>query len=153
MIKRHDKGQPRKPLRKRLLSVSLLPDRFRLCEQQLAFSKSSTREPFLLAHRGMAQTFHMEGITNDTCTAERIYPPEHPYLENTIASMQAAFDRGADVVELDIQPTKDGQFAVFHNWTLGCRTNGEGVTRDFSLAHLQKLDIGYNYTAVKGALL
>lgn len=90
----------------------------------------------------MAQTFHMEGITNDTCTAERIYPPEHPYLENTIASMQSAFDRGADVVELDIQPTKDGQFAVFHNWTLGCRTNGEGVTRDFSLAHLQKLDIG-----------
>lgn len=90
----------------------------------------------------MAQTFHMEGITNDTCTAERIYPPEHPYLENTIASMQAAFDRGADVVESDIQPTKAGQFAVFHNWTLGCRTNGEGVTRDFSLAHLQKLDNG-----------
>jgi glycerophosphoryl diester phosphodiesterase len=115
------------------------------------FVKESAREPFLLAHRGMAQTFHMEGITDETCTAERIYPPEHPFLENTIPSMEAAFEAGADVVELDVQPTKDGKFAVFHDWTLGCRTNGEGVTRNFPLEELQKLDIGYNYTADGGA--
>lgn len=106
--------------------------------------------PFLLAHRGMTQTFHMEGLTNETCTAERIYPPEHPYLENTLPSMKAAFAAGADVVEFDVHWTKDGQFAVFHDWTLGCRTNGDGVTRDFTLADLQKLDIGYNYTADGG---
>ncbi|WP_312117249.1 glycerophosphodiester phosphodiesterase family protein [Brevibacillus reuszeri] len=114
------------------------------------FAQKATGSPLLLAHRGMAQTFPMEGITDETCTAEQIYPPEHPYLENTIASMRAAFDAGADVVELDVQPTKDGQFAIFHDWTLGCRTNGEGVTRDFSLAELQKLDIGYKYTADGG---
>lgn len=71
--------------------------------------------PVLLAHRGLAQTFSMEGITNETNTARRIYPPEHPYLENTIPSMAAAFKAGADIVELDIQATKDGQFAVFHD--------------------------------------
>ncbi|WP_301168897.1 glycerophosphodiester phosphodiesterase family protein [Brevibacillus nitrificans] len=152
MIKRHDKRQPRKLFWKRpALWIFLILIAFVYVNNSSLFAKPSAREPFLLAHRGMAQTFHMEGITNDTCTAERIYPPEHPYLENTIASMQAAFDRGADVVELDVQPTKDGQFAVFHDWTLGCRTNGEGVTRDFSLADLQKLDIGYNYTADDGA--
>ncbi|MED1949424.1 glycerophosphodiester phosphodiesterase family protein [Brevibacillus centrosporus] len=152
MIKRYDKQQSRKPLRKRpALWIIFFLIAFVYVNNSSLFAKPSAREPFLLAHRGMAQTFHMEGITNDTCTAERIYPPEHPYLENTIASMQAAFDRGADVVELDVQPTKDGQFAVFHDWTLGCRTNGEGVTRDFSLADLQKLDIGYNYTADEGA--
>ena len=36
--------------------------------------------------------------------------------------MRAAFAAGADIVELDIHPTTDGQFAVFHDWTLDCRT-------------------------------
>ncbi len=92
----------------------------------------------------------MEGITDETCTAERIYSPEHPYLENTIPAIKAAFDAGADMVELDIHPTKDNQFVVFHDWTLDCRTNGRGVTRDHTLAELKKLDIGYGYTADNG---
>ena len=58
-------------------------------------------KPTLLAHRGLHQTFPSDGLKGDTCTAERIYPPEHAYLENTIASMHAAFEAGADVVELD----------------------------------------------------
>ena len=64
------------------------------------FTKGSNQEPLLLAHRGLGQTFPMEGITGETCTAERIYEPEHPYLENTIPSMEAAFEAGADVVEV-----------------------------------------------------
>ncbi|NOT42789.1 MAG: glycerophosphodiester phosphodiesterase [Alphaproteobacteria bacterium] len=104
----------------------------------------------LLAHRGMAQTYHREDLQNDTCTATRIYPPEHPYLENTIASMQAAFDAGADIVEFDIHPTTDGQFAVFHDWTIDCRTQGKGVTREQAMSYLKTLDIGYGYTADGG---
>jgi glycerophosphoryl diester phosphodiesterase len=112
---------------------------------------SSYRAPtVLLAHRGLAQTFHREGLTNETCTATRIYPPEHPYLENTLVSMRAAFDAGADIVEVDVHPTTDGQFAVFHDWTVDCRTEGKGVTREHSLAELKKLDIGYGYTADGG---
>jgi glycerophosphoryl diester phosphodiesterase len=104
----------------------------------------------LLAHRGLHQTFHTRDLRGDTCTATRIHPPEHGYLENTIASMQAAFDAGADIVELDIHPTTDGQFAVFHDWTLDCRTDGKGVTREHTLAELKALDIGYGYTADGG---
>lgn len=107
-------------------------------------------EPLLLAHRGLGQTFPMEGITGETNTAARIYPPEHPYLENTIPSMEAAFQAGADIVELDIQPTTDGQFAVFHDWILDYRTNGKGVTREYTLEELKALDIGYGYTADQG---
>lgn len=114
------------------------------------FTEQRSDRPFLLAHRGLAQTFPMEGITDETCTAERIYSPEHPYLENTIPAIKAAFDAGADMVELDIHPTKDNQFVVFHDWTLDCRTNGRGVTRDHTLAELKKLDIGYGYTADNG---
>ncbi|WP_248924742.1 glycerophosphodiester phosphodiesterase family protein [Paenibacillus hamazuiensis] len=115
------------------------------------FAKQRSGPPLLLAHRGLAQTFTMEGVTNDTCTAQRIYEPEHPYLENTISSMEAAFQAGADIVEFDVHMTKDDQFAVFHDWTLDCRTNVQGVTRDYSMAELKKVDIGYGYTADGGA--
>ncbi len=104
----------------------------------------------ILAHRGIAQTFPMAGVTDDTCTARIIDPPKHAFLENTIASMREAFRLGADIVELDVHPTTDGQFAVFHDWTLDCRTDGHGVTREHSMAELKALDIGYGYTADGG---
>jgi glycerophosphoryl diester phosphodiesterase len=106
--------------------------------------------PTLLAHRGLHQTFPAEGLKGDTCTAERIAPPEHGYLENTLASMRAAFAAGADVVELDVHATTDGHFAVFHDRTLDCRTEATGLTREHTLAELKALDIGYGYTADGG---
>ena len=48
----------------------------------------------LLAHRGVHQTFSLEGVGNDTCTASRIHPPTHGLMENTIASMRAAGESG-----------------------------------------------------------
>ena len=112
--------------------------------------KKSNKKPLLLAHRGLAQTFSMEGITGETNTAQRIYKPEHPYLENTIPSMEAAFKAGADIVEFDIQLTKDGQFAVFHDHALEYRTNEAGNIKEYTMEELKKLDIGYGYTADKG---
>lgn len=107
-------------------------------------------QPRLLAHRGVHQTFDLEGVGNDTCTATRIREPIAPEIENTIGSMRAAFDLGAEVVELDVHPTTDGQFAVFHDWTLDCRTDGSGAIRDHDMAYLRSLDIGYGYTADGG---
>ena len=107
-------------------------------------------KPVLLAHRGMAQRFDERGVKSDTCTATRMLPPTHDYLENTLPSMRASFEAGADVVELDVHPTTDGQFAVFHDWTIDCRTDGRGVTREQSTAKLKMLDIGYGYTADGG---
>jgi glycerophosphoryl diester phosphodiesterase len=104
----------------------------------------------LIAHRGVHQTFSREGLDNETCTATRIHPPVHDYLENTIRSMRAAFDKGAEIVELDVHPTTDGRFAVFHDWTLDCRTEGHGPTRGHALAALKRLDIGHGYTADGG---
>lgn len=106
--------------------------------------------PKLLSHRGVHQTYHREELTDDTCTAERIDPPTHDYIENTIPSMRAAFVAGADVVELDVHPTTDGYFAVMHDWTLDCRTEGSGATRSHALSYLKTLDLGYGYTADEG---
>lgn len=104
----------------------------------------------LIAHRGVHQTFPRDGLDNDTCTAQRIYPPEHGYIENTLQSMRAAFAAGADIVELDVHPTTDGQFAVLHDWTLDCRTEGTGETRSHDMTYLKTLDVGYGYTADGG---
>jgi glycerophosphoryl diester phosphodiesterase len=104
----------------------------------------------LVAHRGVHQTFPLQDLHADTCTATRIYPPTHSYIENTIPSMRAAFANGADTVEIDIHRTADGQLVVFHDWTLDCRTNGTGVTNEQTLDFLRRLDVGYGYTADDG---
>ncbi len=104
----------------------------------------------VLAHRGVSPPYDRNGLTHQTCTARRMLPGTHLWLENTLASMQAAFEAGADVVEIDIQRTADGRFAVFHDWTLDCRTDGHGRTRDKTMAELKRLDIGHGYTADGG---
>lgn len=104
----------------------------------------------LIAHRGVHQTFDRAGLTNDTCTAQRIRPPRHDLLENTIPAMQSAFNAAADIVELDVHPTTDGKLAVMHDWTLDCRTEGTGPTRSHAMTYLRTLDVGYGYTADGG---
>lgn len=105
----------------------------------------------LLSHRGVHQDFSPEGLTDETCTAERIYPPMHGFIENTLPSIAAGFEAGAHMIEVDIHPTADGEFAVFHDWSLECRTNGQGVTREQTMDYLRTLDVGYGYTADGGA--
>lgn len=139
-----------KKFSKRLFYFLILLIAFIYLNNSSLLSKENNKAPLLLAHRGMAQTFPMSGITGETCTAERIYKPEHSFLENTIPSMEAAFKSGAEIVEFDIQPTTDGNIAVFHDWTLDCRTDGKGITREKTMAELKQLDIGFGYTADKG---
>ena len=107
-------------------------------------------EMSLLAHRGVHQTYHREKLTNTTCTATRIDEPSHNYIENTLPSMRAALEAGADMIELDVKLTTDGEFVVFHDATLECRTDGEGRTHKRAVSYLKALDIGYGYTADGG---
>ena len=106
--------------------------------------------PFLLAHRGLAQTFDLAGVQADTCTATRIHPPTVPFLENTVPSLRAAFAAGADAAEIDVQVSGDRQLAVFHDATLDCRTDGHGPIAGQTMAALRKLDVGFGYTADAG---
>jgi glycerophosphoryl diester phosphodiesterase len=110
----------------------------------------SSGEMQWLAHRGLAQCFDISQVEWDTNTAAIIYEPEYPYLENTIESMQVAFDYGADCVEFDIQLTKDGRLACFHDYDLSYRTDGTGEISDYTMDEPKLLDIGYGYTADGG---
>lgn len=109
-------------------------------------ASSSGEQPYLVAHRGVHQTFDNLGVGRDDCTAHLIGPPEHDYIENTIPSIRAAHAAGALWVEIDIHPTANGDFAVFHDWTLDCRTDGTGVVREQTMHYLRGLDAGWGYT-------
>jgi len=100
----------------------------------------------IIAHRGVHQDFRKQDLDDRTCTAARIFKPIHPYIENTKASIQAAFQYGATMVEIDVRPTKDNYLVVFHDDMLDCRTNGKGYVKNHMLEELRKLDIGYGYT-------
>ena len=108
-------------------------------------------KPKLIAHRGVYHLYDKRAaVGRDTCTARFIRPPEHEVFENTLPSIQMAAGLGGNLVEVDVAPTKDGKMVLFHDWTVDCRTNGKGETRDLTLAELKALDIGYGYTADGG---
>lgn len=114
------------------------------------FSAPPSGGPRILAHRGMAQTFEIEGLKWDSNTAAIIHQPRHPFLENTLPSIAAAFASGADMVEFDLRLTADQQLAVFHDALLEYRTDAKGKISDFTMAELRTLDVGHGYTADAG---
>lgn len=114
------------------------------------FISSGNSEFQFLAHRGLAQVFDETEADWDSNTAAMIDEPTHDFIENTIPSMQAAFDLGADAVEFDIKCSKDNQLAVFHDSTLLFRCGVEGEVQDYTMAELKQMDVGYGYTADNG---
>ena len=73
-------------------------------------------KPKLIAHRGMYHLYYKRAaFGRDTCTARHIKPPHHDVFENTVKSMKMAVGYGADMVEVDVAPTKDGRMVLFHD--------------------------------------
>lgn len=83
------------------------------------------RAPLLISHRGGA------GL--------------HP--ENTLPGFRASVeDWRADMVELDIHATADGQAVVIHDPTVDRTTDGTGPVAEMTLEELRRLDAGYRFT-------
>ena len=62
--------------------------------------------------------------------------------ENTLAAFRRALEMQVDALELDLQPTRDGQLIVMHDETLDRTTNGRGYIFERTLAELRNLDAG-----------
>jgi glycerophosphoryl diester phosphodiesterase len=82
---------------------------------------------------------HIEG-DNFTVIAHRGASAYCP--ENTLISFERAIAMGADMIEFDVQLTRDGEVVVFHDEKLTRCTNGKGRIADYTLAQLKKLDAG-----------
>ncbi len=75
--------------------------------------------PLVIAHRG--QSAHVP--------------------ENTLDSFARAIDLGAELIEGDVQMSRDGRLAMMHG-NLEQSTNGSGTAAEFTWDQLQRLDAG-----------
>jgi glycerophosphoryl diester phosphodiesterase len=67
--------------------------------------------------------------------------------ENTLFAFERAVAWWqADALELDIQPTRDGEAIVFHDSTIDRTTDGTGPVAAHTLDELRTLDAGYRFT-------
>ena len=66
--------------------------------------------------------------------------------ENTLAAFQRAIRLGADSIELDIHPAKDGTLMIIHDETVDRTTDGRGRVGDMSVEELLHLDAGAKFS-------
>jgi glycerophosphoryl diester phosphodiesterase len=71
--------------------------------------------------------------------------------ENTLVAFEKGLSYGADALELDIHPTRDGEIVVFHDDTLDRTTDGSGRVTGFTLDDLRQFDAGYRFSPDAGA--
>ena len=62
--------------------------------------------------------------------------------ESTRAAIREAARAGADMVELDVQVTRDGRLIIFHDDRLERTTDGSGRVADARYSQLARLDAG-----------
>jgi glycerophosphoryl diester phosphodiesterase len=94
--------------------------------------------------------------------------PDHPYFnpdgfmviahrggrslgpESTLYTFRRAVDLGVDVLEVDVQCTKDGHLVILHDETVNRTTNATGPVKNYTLAELKKLNAAYGWSPDNG---
>jgi len=80
------------------------------------------------------------------CSSETLFiahrGASHDAPENTLASVNLGWERGADGVEIDVYLSKDGEIVAIHDSTTK-RTGGKDMkVKDQTLVELKRLDVG-----------
>lgn len=111
---------------------------------------ASSGRPILVAQRGVSEVLDRSGAGPSDCLAKRLRQLNGDLIENTLPSIAAGFAAGADVVEIDVRQARGGEFVLYHDDRLECRTQGHGRVFEANVASLKMLDVGYGYTADSG---
>lgn len=69
----------------------------------------------------------------------------HP--ENSIPAFKSCIDMGIDMIEIDVQRTKDGKLILMHDPTVDRCTNGKGKIADMTYEEIQKLRLRPQHNA------
>src|SRR5271169_5978050 len=88
--------------------------------RKLLHNLGTSDSPVVIAHRGFSE--------------------EAP--ENSLAAFQKAIEANADMIELDVRLSSDGEFIVFHDKKLNRTSEGRGMLKSFSAQELKELDNG-----------
>lgn len=59
--------------------------------------------------------------------------------ENSIQAIKNVIEMGVDMVEIDIQKTKDGELVLMHDTKLDRTTTGKGKVSDYTLEEIKKM--------------
>jgi len=65
--------------------------------------------------------------------------------ENSMPAFGAAVAMGADEIEFDLWPTKDGEIVSIHDRSLDRVSDGNGLVTDHTLKELEELDFGVKF--------
>lgn len=64
---------------------------------------------------------------------------------NTLLAFQHAADLRVDVLEMDVNQTRDGALVLIHDTTVDRTTDGSGAVADMTLAAIKTLDAAYHW--------
>ncbi len=71
--------------------------------------------------------------------------------ENTLEAFRSAVDVwGADVLEMDVRRTRDGELVVLHDETVDRTTDGTGRVSGLQWSRVRELDAGYRFVDLEG---
>lgn len=76
--------------------------------------------------------------------AHRGHSIEFP--ENTLAAYRKAIELGVEMIECDVNITRDGQLVMIHDPTLDRTTNGTGRVSNATWNEIQRLDAGGKFS-------
>ncbi len=74
------------------------------------------------------------------------------FPENTLYAYKRSLEVGADVLEMDVYETADGELVVLHDATVDRTTNGSGDVSSFTLEELKALDAAHWFVPGRGAV-
>jgi glycerophosphoryl diester phosphodiesterase len=63
------------------------------------------------------------------------------FPENSIPAIQSCIGTGVDIVEIDVQQTKDGMYVLMHDASIDRTTNGKGNVSEYTLKELQRFKL------------
>ncbi|MCR4843636.1 MAG: glycerophosphodiester phosphodiesterase family protein, partial [Bacteroidales bacterium] len=97
-----------------------------LFDAQIAKQKDGTPRDkiFIVAHRANTRYGQLNNVP-----------------DNSIPGIECAIKYGADMVELDVRPTKDGKLILMHNASVDATTNGTGDVSSLTLDQIKRMDM------------
>jgi glycerophosphoryl diester phosphodiesterase len=74
------------------------------------------------------------------------------YPENTLYSYKKSVEIGADVIEMDVYETADGQLVVIHDATVDRTTESSGDVNSYTVEQLKAMDAAYWFVDQRGSV-